>query len=91
VSAAKPMSTPSLDMVLPAFVEQWLQHMGDAVTRPGRALNWSGLLGPIAPLQRWWTDRLGEASEESETDDPEAIFEEMHSRSILLGLVEVSY
>jgi hypothetical protein len=91
VSAAKPMATPSLDMVLPAYVEQWLQHMGDAVTRPGRAMNWSGFLGPIAPLQRWWTDNLRDSSEESETEDAEAVFEEMRSRSVPLGLVEVSY
>jgi hypothetical protein len=87
--AQKPEATPSLDAILPAFVEHWLQHTGDALMRPNRAMaQW---LGPMAPLQRWWTGGVRDFGEESDADDPESVFEDMRSRTVPLGLVEVSY
>lgn len=34
-----PASAPTIDAVLPPFVEQWLEHASDAVMRPDRAQN----------------------------------------------------
>lgn len=97
VSAARPEATPPLDAVLPAFVEQWLLHVGDLVTRPGRGMSIDSVLNhvPILGRLRHALSENGagrpDTAEESGADDPETQFHDMRNRSIPLGLVEIAY
>jgi hypothetical protein len=54
VESAQPEATPTLDTVMPAFVEHWLSHMGDVLTHPGRAADLQALAGNF-PFVRTWT------------------------------------
>lgn len=49
---AQPEQAPPIDAVLPAFVEQWLQHAGDALRRPDRSVSLDCLLGKL-PYLSW--------------------------------------
>jgi hypothetical protein len=54
VADAQPELPPAIDALLPAFVEQWLQHAGDAFSYPDRSGNieyWLGQLPYIRSLQ----------------------------------------
>ncbi|MSQ96443.1 MAG: hypothetical protein EXR98_18075 [Gemmataceae bacterium] len=89
--AARPDATPALDAVLPAFVEHWLQHMGDVLARPDRSLG--AILGrlPIVGRLTGSESRLRDAAEESGGEDPQTLFHDMRNRSIELGLIELAY
>ncbi len=95
VSAAKVDAIPSLDAMVPAFVDQGLQHIGDLVTRPGKMMTLDFLLSKVPVLGRLRNGLTGsgmrDAAEESGAEDPQTLFQDMRSRSVPLGLVEVAY
>ncbi|MBI1831777.1 MAG: hypothetical protein HYR84_10040 [Planctomycetes bacterium] len=99
---AAPDAPMLIDPFLPAFVEQTLQHLSDAWTRPDRAVDLGSILNRFAPS--WMTslgrgflndeNRRDTSEEQGGRDDaanPEQAFREMRERTVPLGLVEVSY
>jgi hypothetical protein len=45
-----PAPAPAIDPVLPAFIEQWLQHLGDLLTQPERAISLDALRNKLPRL-----------------------------------------
>jgi hypothetical protein len=100
--AVEPEPIPAIDALLPAFVEQWLQHTADTLVRPERMSperllrHLPMVLTPMNSLSRaamellhGRAEDLGDASEEQTIPVPEAGNRDIRNGSILLGLVEI--
>ncbi len=49
-SDPQPTEAPAIDPVMPAFVDQWLQHVGDLLARPDRVINLEAILSKLPRL-----------------------------------------
>ena len=70
----QPEPAPAIDALMPAFVEQWLQHMADALSRPDRSGNLDYLLSrmpfvtgtPASPAKLGVTGQTTEVDKEQQ-------------------------
>ncbi|MBI2807758.1 MAG: hypothetical protein HYX68_22485 [Planctomycetes bacterium] len=53
VAAAKPDTTPAIDTVTPAFLEQWLSHLSDVLAQPERAASLPAIAGSLPFVRHW--------------------------------------
>ena len=77
-------AAPAIDAVLPAYVEQWLQHMGDLFIQPKRGVSWEAI-GNMLPFTR------GLVGMAPATAHPSDDHRDLRNRSVPLGLVELWY
>ena len=99
VAQAEPAAPMMIDALLPAYVEQCLQHLRDVAARPERFVHVDAVRNSLWRLYvAYFPDRQAKADDVSEEQgdpnrraDPEQVFRDMHSRSVPLGLIEVSY
>jgi hypothetical protein len=74
---SEPSEPPVIDAVLPAFVEQWLQHAGDLLSRPERMINMEAVwkrLPSFSANANTETPRLVPANEKTAAERTEQLY-----------------